>query len=144
MENDIIKKSPATEVKIKYGNGLVSCDVNGEIAGFEIKYKGSVRAMSKLGNGWVLSVGENKIVIASVAQTPIGDTLFSYIGVLEILSCSYVTWDLKKKKAKILGAKEESWKNTSTLWDSLGTKPEELEFGKVVKKRIRKKIVRRK
>jgi len=144
MENNIIKQSPATNVEIKYANGNVFCNSNGEVAAFEITYKGSINAINKLGNGWTLTIGENKIIIVSIAQTPVSNVLFSYIGVFEMLSCSYVTWDLKKHRAKILGIKKEYWTNNSTQWGSAGTKPEELESGKIVKKRIKKRIVRRK
>ena len=53
----------ASTAKIKYGRGTVTCETNGEIAAFEIKFVGAIRAIKKLGDGWTIKIGKDKMVI---------------------------------------------------------------------------------
>ena len=54
---------PANKVKIIYGAGSVRLEAYGEIAGFEISYRGAFHGVNNMGSGWAMSVGGNKIII---------------------------------------------------------------------------------
>ena len=69
----------ATTGKIKYGEGSVFFEGNGEVAAFEFQYKGSFKGVNCLSEGWEMKASKNKIIIYSLAQTPLQDKLFNYI-----------------------------------------------------------------
>ena len=64
-----LEKPQATTATLKYGRGLVTCETNGEIAALEIDFVGRINAIKKLGEGWSIAIGDNKIVIYSMAQS---------------------------------------------------------------------------
>ena len=86
---DILKKPKASSVSLLYGKGSVEIESNGEIAGLEIDYLGAIQGVKKLPDGWTIKISKNKILIYSMAKKEITNLLFTYIGELEIQSCSY-------------------------------------------------------
>ena len=45
----------------------------------EFRYKGSFKGVNCLSEGWEMKTGNNKIIIWSLAQTPLSEKLFNYI-----------------------------------------------------------------
>ena len=133
-----LQKPQATMATIKYGRGLATCETNGEIAALEIDFVGRINAIKKLGEGWSISIGESKMIIYSMAQSELTPELFTYIGTLDIKSCSFATWNQKKYRANIENLDRGGWKINDGNWNSEGRKPEEIKSNKVVKKRVKK------
>ena len=46
-----------------------------------------------MGRGWSIKAGKNKIVIWSLAKTPIPEVLFTYTGLFSVKNIKFVTWD---------------------------------------------------
>ena len=139
--NDIRKKPPATDVVLSYGKGDVEIVSNGESAGFEIDLIGAIQGVIKLPNGWTVKIGDNKILIYSMAKTEITDLLFTYIGELEITSCVYSDWDGNLKTAKVLNINQDKWNINFGNWGSDARKPEELETEKFINRKVKKSII---
>ena len=133
-----LEKPQATTATLKYGRGLVTCETNGEIAALEIDFVGRINAIKKLGEGWSIAIGDNKIVIYSMAQSELTPELFTYIGTLDLKSCSFGTWNKKKYRANIENLNRAGWKVNDGNWNSEGRKPEEIIDNKVIKKRVKK------
>ena len=133
-----LQKPQATIATIKYGRGLVTCETNGETAALEIDFVGRINAIKKLGEGWSIAIGDNKIVIYSMAQSELTPELFTYIGTLDLKSCSFGTWNKKKYRANIENLNRAGWKVNDGNWNSEGRKPEEIIDNKVIKKRVKK------
>ena len=139
--NDILKKPKASDVVLSYGKGSVEIQSNGEIAGLEIDYLGVIQAIKKLNQGWTIKVAENKILIYSMAKSEISDLLFTYIGELEIQSCSYSDWEGNLKTAKVLNVNQDKWNINFGTFGSDGRKPEEIETEKIITRKINKSII---
>lgn len=128
----------ATTGKIKYGEGSVFFEGNGEVAAFEFQYKGSFKGVNCLSEGWEMRASKNKIIIYSLAQTPLQDKLFNYIGSLEITSAKFVNWHEEAFIASVLTLDKTTWTKSDGKWNSDGRKPEEVEKSKVIHKKIYK------
>lgn len=133
-------KPQATTGTLEYGLGDVSFKTNGEVAAIEIDYRGKIRGTKKLGEGWTIKIGKNKIIIFSMAQTELTELLFSYVGEFEIRSCKYVSWNLKSGYANIINQNKSSWDISRVQWGSDGRKPEEIQETKVSRK-IKKSVI---
>lgn len=127
--------------KIEYGDGNVYFKTTGEVAAFEIDYVGSMQAINKLGDGWSIKAGRNKIVVYSLAETPLTSLLFTYIGELKITKCVFVTWNLKKHHANIIYKDNSSWNKSLATWSSDTRKHEEVLQKKIIKKQIKKSVI---
>tara|TARA_Y100001938_G_C8017266_1_gene393279 strand:- start:148 stop:603 length:456 start_codon:yes stop_codon:yes gene_type:complete len=131
--------APTTYLKIKYGKGDVEVDANGEVAAIQIECRGSFKAVSKLGSGWIVKAGQTRVVIVSLAQSKLNSLLFSYIGELTIKSAKYVTWDENKiKYAGVENLQKNNWFQAKGNWNSDARKYEEIESEKVIYKKILK------
>ena len=133
-------KPQATTGTLEYGLGDVSFKTNGEVAAIEIDYRGKISGTKKLGEGWTIKIGKNKINIFSMAQTELTELLFSYVGEFEIRSCKYVSWNLKSGYANIINQNKSSWDISRVQWGSDGRKPEEIQETKVSRK-IKKSVI---
>ena len=136
-----LEKTIATTGEIKYGRGTVAFECNGEIAAFEIDYLGIISGVNKLGEGWTIKIGENKMIIFSIAQTELTETLFTYVGELEITSCKFVTWNQGLFHAKVTNLNQNKWTNNYGEWQSDARKPEEIETQKVIGRKVRKSSI---
>ena len=128
----------ATTGKIKYGDGSVFFEGNGEVAAFEFRYKGSFKGVNCLSEGWEMKASNNKIIIWSLAQTPLSEKLFNYIGSLESISARFINWHEESYVASILTLDKTTWTKSDGKWNSDGRKPEEVEKNKVIHKKIYK------
>ena len=139
--NDILKKPKASSVSLLYGKGSVEIESNGEIAGLEIDYLGAIQGVKKLPDGWNIKISKNKILIYSMAKKEITNLLFTYIGELEIQSCSYSDWEGNLKTAKVLNVNQDKWNINFGTFGSDGRKPEEIETEKIITRKINKSII---
>ena len=137
----IRKLPPANSVTLKYGKGQVELESNGEIAALEINYRGAFKGVKKLGEGWMIKAGKNKVLIISLAQTPISELLFTYIGELRVINCKYVDWDNNLKYAKIKNYNRNEWKLASGNWGSDGRKYEEIETESIIYRKVLKTMI---
>tara|TARA_Y100001938_G_C8100088_1_gene441032 strand:- start:1149 stop:1580 length:432 start_codon:yes stop_codon:yes gene_type:complete len=135
---DINNITNAKRAKIKYGDGAVYFEGNGEVAAFEIKYTGNFKAVNCLSEGWDMKTGRNKIIIWSLAQTPISEKLFNYIGSLEITNAIFANWEGESYVAAVSSIDKSSWKKSDGNWNSDGRKPEEIENNKIIHRKIYK------
>tara|TARA_R110000824_G_scaffold289395_6_gene477987 strand:+ start:194 stop:625 length:432 start_codon:yes stop_codon:yes gene_type:complete len=140
MQDKINRKNTikATTGRIKYGEGSVFFEGNGEVAAFEFTYKGSFKGVNCLSEGWEMKASVNKIIIWSLAQTPLSEKLFNYIGNLEITSAKFVNWDEESYFASVLTLDKSTWTKSDGNWSSDSRKPEEVEKNKVIHKKIYK------
>ena len=135
------KLAPATLVKLKYGKGQVELESNGEIAALEINYRGAFKGVKKLGEGWMIKANKNKVLVISLAQTPIEELLFTYIGELRIINCKYVNWDNVMKFAKVENYNRNEWKLSNNNWGSDGRKYEEIETESIIYRKVLKTMI---
>ena len=132
---------PATLVKLKYGKGQVELESNGEIAALEINYRGAFKAVKKLGEGWMIKASKNKVLVISLAQTPIEELLFTYIGELRIINCKYVNWDNVMKFANVVNYNRNEWKLANGNWGADGRKYEEIETESIIYRKVLKTMI---
>ena len=138
---DRLNKPQATTAKIKYGRGIATCETNGEIAAIEINYVGKIKGVKKLGEGWNIAIGKNKMIIWSLAQTEFTPELFTYIGSLKLIDCYIVTWQKEKIKGSVENLSKNNWEQNTGEWQSEARKPEEIQTEKYIRKKIRKSII---
>ena len=138
---DRLEKVQAIKGTLKYGDGRALFKTSGEVAAFEINYNGAIKGIKKLGDGWTIKIGKNKIVIFSMAQSELTELLFTYVGSLTITKCIFVNWNLEKYFANIEKKDTSSWGKTIGQWQSDGRKPEEIIDEKVIKKTIKKSVI---
>ena len=136
-----LNTTSATTGLLKYGTGEVTFQTNGEVAAFEIGYSGKIQGINKLGNGWSIKIGENKIVIFSLAQTELTELLFTYIGSFSVTYCEFATWDNNLYTANTKNISNDQWSNNSGQWQSDARKPEEIINQKIIKKPIKKSVI---
>ena len=123
---------PANKVKIIYGKGEVRLEVNGEIAGLEINYRGAFHGVNKLGRGWSIKAGKTKIIIISLAQAPVTELLFKYIGELKIINAQYAGWDNVLNHAAVESLNKNDWRLAYGNWGADGRKYEEIKTETVI------------
>ena len=103
--------------------------------------EGAIKGVKKLGEGWTIKIGENKILIYSMAQTELTELLFTYVGQLEVTSCKYVTWDNSLKYANIDNLNQNEWDVNYGNWGADARKPEEVETQKVIVREVKKSSI---
>ena len=126
----------ASTVKAYNEDGVLSLEKNGEIAAIEISYTGTFKGNNMMPEGWNVMAGDRRIVIWSMGKRPIPTNLFTYVGVLNIKTFKYVTWDLQLNHAPIIRREFNSWRSQS-LWSTETRKYEEIK-PTVYDKKIRK------
>ena len=134
-------KPIATTGTLKYGRGDVVFETNGEVAAFHIDFLGSIKGVKKLGAGWTIKIGQNKIVIYSMAESDLTELLFTYVGELEITSCRYVTWDNVLRHSNIQNLNQNSWEINYGNWGADARKPEEIETQKIIGRKGKKSSI---
>ena len=134
-------KPIATTGTLKYGRGDVSFETNGEVAAFHIDFLGSIKGVKKLGAGWAIKIGQNKIIIYSMAESDLTELLFTYVGELEITSCRYVTWDNVLRHANVENLNQNSWEINYGNWGADARKPEEVETQKIIGRKVKKSSI---
>lgn len=134
-------KPIATTGTLKYGRGDVVFETNGEVAAFHIDFLGSIKGVKKLGAGWTIKIGQNKIVIYSMAESDLTELLFTYVGELEITSCRYVTWDNVLRHSNIQNLNQNSWEINYGNWGADARKPEEIETQKIIGRKVKKSSI---
>tara|TARA_R100001440_G_scaffold37043_2_gene56289 strand:+ start:1416 stop:1838 length:423 start_codon:yes stop_codon:yes gene_type:complete len=131
----------ATKADINFGFGQVEIKTNGEIAAMEIDYAGVMKGTKKLGKGWNIKIGRNKIIIFSLLKSPLTEVLFTYTGQLRIMSCKVVNWQKKLFYAKINNLNLHTWNQLSDSFNNKNDKVEEIkELDVIGKKELKSSI----
>ena len=136
-----LEKPVASQGTIKYGDGNVFFETNGEVAAFEIDYIGAIKGIKKLGDGWTIKIGENKIVILSMAQSELTELLFNYVGELEITSCKFVGWNEVLYHARVTNLSQNKWSDNYGEWAYDARKPEEIISRAVIGRKVKKSSI---
>ena len=134
-------KPIATTGTLKYGRGDVVFETNGEVAAFHIDFLGSIKGVKKLGAGWTIKIGQNKIVIYSMAESELTELLFTYVGELEITSCRYVTWDNVLRHSNIQNLNQNRWEINYGNWGADARKPEEIITQEIIGRKVKKSSI---
>lgn len=138
---DRLNKHQAVQGTILYRNGNVYFNTTGEIAALEIDYVGNIKAINKLGEGWNIKAGKNKILIYSFSQTPLTELLFTYVGQLQIIKCIFVNWNLEAYNANIVFENNSLFGTSKSIFSNDHRKYEEIAQKSYIKKRIKKTII---
>ena len=136
-----LQKPAASQGLIKYGDGNVFFETNGEVAGFEIDYIGAIKGVKRLGQGWTIKIGKRKAIIYSMAQSELSELLFTYVGEFEITKCKYVTWDLKMRQANVVNVSRDTWNSNYGEYQSDARKPEEIVSKTIIGRKIKKSSI---
>tara|TARA_R100001594_G_scaffold62204_1_gene96493 strand:+ start:8071 stop:11151 length:3081 start_codon:yes stop_codon:yes gene_type:complete len=127
-----IKSNPvATKSKLLYEENKVELETNGEIAVIEISYSGKFSGVKKLGKGWTIKTGENKILIYSLGKSEIQKSLFTYTGNIKINYARCYGWDRSLHYAPSRNIKNDGWTSRNTTWETETRKPEEIKANTV-------------
>ena len=136
-----LQKPAASQGLIKYGDGDVFFETNGEVAGFEIDYIGAIKGVKRLGEGWVIKIGKSKAIIYSMAQSELSELLFTYVGEFEITKCKYVTWDQQMHQANVVNVSRDTWNSNYGEYQSDARKPEEIVSKTIIGRKIKKSSI---
>lgn len=140
--NNIVKNATlASKATLKYGRGNVVLETNGEIAAIEIDYLGAIKGIKKLAKGWTIKIGENKIIIFSLAKSNYTEQLFNYVGELKINSCKFVNWNKQLFHAKVEDLNQNTWNQNYGTFDFDARKPEEIETQKIIGRKVKKSSI---
>ena len=102
-------------VNINYENGECSISSYVYIMGMEINFRGKATITPQLPQGWYLRGTQGKIIIFTMQNIPIQNTLlFTYEGTMTLIDAIVVNADLKKVKTHISQDKSD-WGSQS--WD---------------------------
>ena len=140
-ESPAMLSAPANKVSLSYGNGNVEIENTGQVAGFEISYKGAIRGVKKLGQGWKVKIGDNKILIYSMGETEVSPLLFTYIGDFEVTSCKYANWGGTWGYTNINNLKNDTWNSSAGDFVADARKYEEVFADEKVVKGIKKSVI---
>ena len=112
------------EATISYENGECSISSDADIIGMEINFKGKATIDPEVPQGWYLRGTQGKIIIFTMQNIPIKNTLlFKYEGTITLTGAIVVNTDLKKVRTNISQDKSDwgrQYWNTSTEsgnWD---------------------------
>ena len=97
--------------------------------------------IKKLGQGWTVKIGENKIIIFTLAKSNFTDHLFDYVGELRINSCRFVNWDKKQFYAKVQDLNQNTWNQNYGTFDFDARKPEEIETQTIIGRKVKKSSI---
>ena len=137
-DKSIRQKPIASSAILTYGDGNMFLETNGEVAGLQIIYKGSFRAVKLLGRGWTMSSGRNTVLIYSLCKAEFSEHILRYVGELEVLSCKVATWNKNLFNAYIKTKDKKTFNSTSSAWGSKGDKWENMKYEKIVKREVLK------
>jgi len=140
-ESDVYNATPANNVALSYGNGNVEIETTGQVAGFEMTYRGAIHGVKKLGAGWKIKIGDNKVLIYSMGETELSPLLFTYMGDFEITSCKYANWDGTSGYTNINNLKSDTWNSSSGDFVADGRKYEEVFTESTATRKVKKSII---
>ena len=141
MNNFVKNATNATKATLKYGRGSVVLETNGEIAAIEIDYIGAIKGIKKLGRGWSIKIGENKILIFTLAKSSYTEHLLDYVGELKINSCKFVNWNQELHHAQVQDLNQNTWNQNYGTFDFDARKPEEIETQTIIGRKVKKSSI---
>ena len=125
--NNIRSNPKATTTRLLYEKNKVELETNGEIAAIEISYNGKFSGTKKLGKGWSIKTGKNKILIYSLGKSSIQNLLFTYSGSIRINYARCFAWDSTLHYAPARNMRDDTWRSRNTTWATETRKPEEIK-----------------
>jgi|9_EtaG_2_1085328.scaffolds.fasta_scaffold00116_15 hypothetical protein len=107
----------------------VSLDTNIVYQGIQIEYVGTINITSLLPNDYIVSSGNNKIIIAKLIKNDNNlQDLFTYKGLAIISKCILITEDLQKHILYINKSNIDTYGMLNNSWDNLTRNYEDLKF----------------
>tara|TARA_Y100000401_G_scaffold116838_1_gene123613 strand:- start:1371 stop:1841 length:471 start_codon:yes stop_codon:yes gene_type:complete len=114
---------------LNIGKEKVSLDTNIIYQGIQLEYVGTINITSLLPSNYIVSNGNNKIIIAKLTKDSDNFLdLFKYKGLAIISKCMLVTEDLKKHILYINKSNIDTYGMLDNSWDNLTRNYEDLEF----------------
>ena len=114
---------------LNIGKEKVSLDTNIIYQGIQLEYVGTINIASLLPSNYIVSNGNNKIIIAKLTKDSDNFLyLFKYKGLAIISKCILVTEDLKKHILYINKSNIDTYGMLDNSWDNLTRNYEDLEF----------------
>ncbi len=141
MNNFVKNAASANKATLKYGRGSVTLETNGEIAAIEIDFIGAIKGIKKLGQGWTIKIGENKILIFSMAKSNYSEDLFDYVGELKINACKFVNWNKELHHAQVQDLNQNTWNQNYGTFNFDARKPEEIETQTIIGRKVKKSSI---
>ena len=114
---------------LNIGKEKVSIDTDINYQAIQMEYVGTINIKSLLPNNYIVSSGNNKIIIAKLTKDDNNFLdLFTYKGLAIISNCILVTEDLQKHNLYINKSNIETYDMLDGLWDNQTRNFEDLEF----------------
>ena len=114
---------------LNIGKEKVSIDTDINYQAIQMEYVGTINIKSLLPNNYIVSSGNNKIIIAKLTKDDNNLLdLFTYKGLAIISNCMLVTKDLQKHNLYINKSNIETYDMLDGLWDNQTRNFEDLEF----------------
>ena len=114
---------------LNIGRKTVRLDTDINYQGIEIEYVGTINITSLLNNNYIVSNGNNKIIIVKmIKNATVLKDLFTYKGMAMISKCMLVTEDLKTHNLYVNKSNLEFYNRLDTTWENLSTNWEDLSF----------------
>ena len=114
---------------LNIGKEKVSIDTDINYQAIQMEYVGTINIKSLLPNNYIVSSGNNKIIIAKLTKDDNNFLdLFTYKGLAIISNCMLVTKDLQKHNLYINKSNIETYDMLDGLWDNQTRNFEDLEF----------------
>ena len=114
---------------LNIGRKTVRLDTDINYQGIEIEYVGTINITSLLPNNYIVSNGNNKIIIVKMSKDDsVLKDLFTYKGMAMISKCMLVTEDLKTHNLYVNKSNLEFYNRLDTTWENLSTNWEDLSF----------------
>ena len=114
---------------LNIGKEKVSIDTDINYQAIQMEYVGTINIKSLLPNNYIVSSGNNKIIIAKLTKDDNNFLdLFTYKGLAIISNCMLVTKDLQKHNLYINKSNIETYDMLDGLWDNQTRNFEDLEY----------------
>tara|TARA_R110002020_G_scaffold10775_2_gene40895 strand:- start:902 stop:1372 length:471 start_codon:yes stop_codon:yes gene_type:complete len=114
---------------LNVGKKIVSLDSDVNYQGIQIDYVGSINITSLLPDNYIVSSGNNKIIILKLNQSnDILKDLFSYNGLAMITKCMLVTDTLTSHNLNVNKSNLEKYMRLDGVWETYTRNWEDISF----------------
>ena len=114
---------------LNIGQKIVSIDSDINYQGIQIEYVGTINITSLLPDEYIVSNGNNKIIIVKlIKNNNVLKDLFSYKGMAMITKCMLVTEDLVTHNLYVNKSNLEQYTRLGGVWESYARNWEDISF----------------
>ena len=114
---------------LNIGRKTVRLDTDINYQGIEIEYVGTINITSLLPNNYIVSNGNNKIIIVKmIKDDSVLKDLFTYKGMAMISKCMLVTEDLTTHNLYVNKSNLEQYTRLGGVWESYARNWEDISF----------------